>query len=182
MCDSFNNTYLDLRNAWRDMLNATNRDYFVTLTFRANIYVPSYCAYTFREWMNRWEEQTAIERDLAHWGTVCPNTGKAHIRGPWANSRKQGRRSALPTWFVAIEPHQKGDLHMHSLLRCSEQLPNLDPEAGTRIWSGSSRDGGMNMGLIDIQIPRSSLGVQDYITKDVMFKGHVEFSKNFISG
>ena len=48
--------YGQLRGAWRDLLDRDGWDFYVTATFRTNVYVPEYCLRKFQEWLTRWEE------------------------------------------------------------------------------------------------------------------------------
>jgi len=171
--------YGQLRDGWRDFLHIAGWDLYVTGTFRASTYRPEYVARQFRKWLSLWEEETAIRRGVAYWWKPDPTALKAFLRGPWVNSRKKKRASAVSTWAMVVEPHQKGDLHFHALIRCSEQLGKLDVELGKHLWSSPSNKGGMGMGLIDIQVPRVAANVQAYVTKDIWQEGYVDFSDPF---
>lgn len=134
-----------LRDGWVEILMRHQWDVYVTLTFRCRSFQPQYCHQQFQEWLLAWEAETAIERGLAFW--EYRTQGQPILKGKWANARKHNRHHAQPVWFTAIEPHESGELHLHSLIKCSNMLPEMDTNRGKEIWESRHH---MNNGICDI--------------------------------
>ncbi len=177
-------TDANVRAGWSDLLSRYEWDAFATLTYSGAVWAAEKVVRNFREWLYRWQVETAIARGLCT-ERKRPRVDRSgqvvgvrvDLSGPWRNNYRKGR--ADPVWVLGVEPHKSGRLHAHALVRWSPLLPDLERRRGWHLWSAAREAGGLGHGFARIEPPRGQDSVAEYVTKYVVKGGELYLSPSF---
>ncbi len=183
----------ELRQAWGDWLSAQYPwPTFGTHTFR----IPRRDLFgvheAFRIWLYRCCGDMAVDLGEAFATDttrkrVNPITGEREdftsraYDGRWRQQWRHKSPMVHPVYVMGVEPHENGNLHMHSLLWFPEYYGEVLRTDLWRHWY-SSTDGGIGAGLGRFEPPIDRLSVSQYIAKYVVKGGEIILSDSFGSG
>lgn len=150
-----------LRRSWRSVLRTHHWDLIATLTYRGRRTQSSQVIRELRQWQDLVLSHTAVSIGLGRWR----DEELGRTRGKYQNARRRKSPVGTPTFFVVVEGHADGNLHIHALLKAPPMLGSLDPRVARQMWEQSQARGGMGLGNAKCEFVRDPFGATRYLAK-----------------